>query len=80
MIAGPSGIFGFFIVPVVGLFLFFAGGLFVAERRRLGDNGAARSSAVRALKATGVGMLIELGLALLAAATWAVAVLAGVGR
>lgn len=32
------------------------------------------------LKATGVGMLIELGLALLAAATWAVAVLAGVGR
>lgn len=81
IIAGLAGIVGFFVVPVVGLFLFFAGGLYVAEHLRLHDPARARSSAWIALKATGLGMLVELGLALLAAGTWLLAVLAfGVGR
>lgn len=78
VVAGLAGIVGFFVVPVIGLFLFFAGGLYVAEARRLRDTQAARRSATLAIKATLKGMLVELLLALLAASTWAVAAL-GVG-
>lgn len=78
-VAGLAGIVGFFVIPVVGLFLFFALGLFAAEYVRLQDVARARVTAVAALRATAVGMLVELGMALLAAATWLVAVIAGVG-
>ncbi|WP_225754587.1 DUF456 domain-containing protein [Actinotalea sp. Marseille-Q4924] len=79
VLAGLAGIVGFFVIPVIGLFLFFAGGLFLAEYARLRDAEAARSSAFLALRATALGLLVELALALTAAATWLVAVLAGVG-
>jgi uncharacterized protein len=79
VLAGLAGIVGFFVIPVLGLFLFFAGGLFVAEYGRLRDVEAARGSALLALRATALGLLVELGLALAAAATWLVAVLSGVG-
>ena len=36
MIGGACGVVGFFVVPVVGLFLGFVLGVYVAERRRLG--------------------------------------------
>ena len=75
VIAGVAGIVGFFVVPVVGLLLFFPAGLYLAEYRRQRDPVAARASAVAGLKATGVGILTELGLALLAAGVWLVAVL-----
>lgn len=78
VVAGLAGIVGFFVIPVVGLLLFFPLGLFVAEYLRLHDVAAARRSAVVALKATGLGMLSELGLALAAAGVWLVAVLSGV--
>ena len=76
--AGLAGIVGFFVIPVIGLLLFFPLGLFAAEYWRLRDPGAARASALVGLKATGLGMLTELGLALAAAAVWLVAVLNGV--
>lgn len=79
VVGGLAGIAGFFVVPVVGLFLFFAGGLYVAELVRLRDAAQARATAFVALKATALGLLVELGLGLLAAGTWLVAVLAGVG-
>lgn len=79
VVAGLAGIVGFFVIPVLGLFLFFALGLFLAEYRRLSDPVAARRSAFTALKATALGILVELGLALLAAGVWLVAVLVGVG-
>ncbi|EYR63116.1 membrane protein [Actinotalea ferrariae CF5-4] len=79
VLAGLAGIVGFFVVPVVGLFLFFAAGLFAAEYARLRDTEAARRSAFVALRATALGLLVELTLALAAAATWLVAVLLGVG-
>ena len=64
---------GFFVVPVVGLFIGFVVGVYLAERTRVG---AARAwpSTVGALKAVGVSLLIELVAAALAAATWAVGV------
>ncbi|HEY3338758.1 MAG TPA: DUF456 domain-containing protein [Propionicimonas sp.] len=77
-VAGLAGIVGFFVVPVIGLLLFFPAGLFLAEYLRQRDGALARHSAMVALKATGLGILSELGLALLASAVWLVAVLSGV--
>lgn len=67
------GVAGFFVVPVIGLFLGFVLGMYVAERRRLGA-AAAWPSTVAALRAVGLMLLIELVAATLAAATWAVGV------
>ncbi len=76
--AGLAGIVGFFVVPVIGLLLFFPLGLFLAEYLRLRDPRRARASAIVGLKATGLGMICELGLALAASGVWLVAVLSGV--
>lgn len=69
------GVAGFFVVPVVGLLLGFAVGLFLAELARHKTLKPAVSSSVAALKATGLGMLAEFGFASLAAGTWAAGVL-----
>lgn len=76
-IAGLAGIVGFFVVPVIGLLIFFPLGLFLAEYLRLREPGRAWSSALVGLKATGLGMVAELGLALAASGVWLVAVLNG---
>lgn len=75
VLAGVAGIVGFFMIPVVGLFIFFPAGLFLAEYLRLRDPGPAWASALAGLKATGLGLLVELGLALIASGVWLVAVL-----
>lgn len=64
---------GFFVVPVIGMFIGFVLGIYLAERTRLGAAGAWPST-VHALKAVGVSILIELVAAFLAAVTWAVGV------
>ena len=79
VVAGLLGVVGFFAIPVVGLFVGFPAGLYLMEYRRLRDRSAAWASAWLAIRMQALGMLIELGLALLAAATWLVAVLVGVG-
>jgi uncharacterized protein YqgC (DUF456 family) len=73
-LGGVVGVVGFFVVPVVGLVLGFLAGVFLAEWHRLGDPGRARTATGQAVRAVGVGMLIELGAALVAAAVWAVGV------
>ena len=78
VIAGVAGIVGFFVLPVIGLLVFFPLGLYAAEYLRLREPTAAWASAKVALKATGLGMLSELGLALAAAGVWLVAVLSGI--
>lgn len=78
MLAGLAGIVGFFVIPVVGLLIFFPLGLFLAEYLRLREPERAWASALVGLKATGLGMLSELGLALASAGVWLVAVLSGV--
>ena len=57
---------GFFVVPVVGLFIGFVLGIYLAERTRVGPT-QAWPSTVSALKAVGVSILIELVAAFLAA-------------
>ena len=79
-VAGLAGIVGFFVLPVLGLCVFFPRGLYAMEHRRLRDPTAARASAWVAIRATALGMLIELALASSAAATWLISVLVGVGR
>ncbi len=79
MVAGLAGIVGFFVIPVVGLLVFFAAGLYTMEYLRLRDLVAARDSAWLAVRATGLGMLVELALALVASSIWLAAALTGVG-
>ena len=67
------GIVGFFVVPVIGLFLGFVLGMYVAERVRVGATAAGPSTRA-ALSAVGLNVLIELVSTLLAAATWVVGV------
>ncbi len=71
---GLLGIVGFFVVPVVGLFLGFVVGIYASEYQRVGAR-AAWPSTRAALRAVGVSMLIELASALLATAAWIAGVL-----
>ena len=63
---------GFFVIPVVGAFVGFILGVYLAERRRLGPGAGA--STMSALRAVGVSVLIELTAAILAASAWAAGV------
>ena len=77
MVAGGLlGLVGFFVVPVVGLFLGFVLGVYLAERWRLGDHGDAWASTIVALRAAGWSMLIELLTGLLIAGAWVAALIA----
>jgi uncharacterized protein YqgC (DUF456 family) len=69
------GIVGFFVIPVVGMFVGFPVGVYLAERHRLGSHGNAWTSTKHALRATGLSILIEFIGTSLAAAVWLVAVL-----
>ena len=72
LVAGAVlGVVGFFVVPVVGLFVGFVGGVYGAEALRLGP-AQARPATWTALKAVGLSVLIELSAALFAASAWAV--------
>ena len=59
---------GFFVIPVVGAFVGFVVGVYLAERRRLGPGAGA--STWSALRAVGVSVLFELTAAILAASAW----------
>jgi uncharacterized protein len=76
LLGGVLGIVGFFVVPVVGLFIGFVLGVWLAERIRLGDSRLAWPSAKQALKAAGLSMLVELTTALGIAFTWLIGLVA----
>jgi uncharacterized protein YqgC (DUF456 family) len=69
------GIVGFFLIPVVGMFVGFPVGVYASERQRLGSHDPAWTSTKHALRATGLSILIEFIGTSLAAAVWLVAVL-----
>jgi uncharacterized protein YqgC (DUF456 family) len=70
MVGGLVGIIGFFVVPVVGLFLGFIVGTYVAELARLRNVNIAWASTLHAVKAVGLSMVVELFGALVAAGLW----------
>ncbi|MGZ4628510.1 DUF456 domain-containing protein [Oryzihumus sp.] len=76
MLAGVAvGVVGFFVVPVVGGVLGFVLGIFLAELLRLRSTAAAWPSTVTALKAVGLGMLVELAAGFAMAGIWVVGLL-----
>jgi uncharacterized protein YqgC (DUF456 family) len=75
LVGGLLGIVGFFVVPVLGLFVGFVLGVYLAEVARVGRD-LAWPSTKAALQAAGLSVLIELAAGLLAAATWLVGAVA----
>lgn len=69
-LGGVLGIVGFFVVPVIGVFLGFVLGVYLAELGRLGNRAQAWPSTRRALGAVGWSILIELAAGMLAAGVW----------
>jgi uncharacterized protein YqgC (DUF456 family) len=69
------GIVGFFVVPVVGLFVGFVLGVYLAELRRVGSE-RAWPSTVQSLRAVALSIGIELAAAVVAALVWVVGVVA----
>jgi uncharacterized protein YqgC (DUF456 family) len=74
-VGAAVGVVGFFVVPVVGLFLGFVLGVYLAEYRRLGS-ATAWPSTKHALKAVGLSILIELAAGVVATFVWVAGVLA----
>ena len=66
---------GFFVIPVVGLFIGFPLGVYLEERRRLGEHASAWRSTREALRAMGLSIVIELSATVIAAGAWLVVVL-----
>lgn len=62
-----GAVIGLFVIPVLGLFIGFAVGLLLSEARRQRSLSLALDSSWVALKAMGLGIVLELGCALLAA-------------
>jgi len=77
IVAGCAGIVGFFVVPVLGLVLFFGLGLVAMEYLRGRELRPALSAAWVAMRAAALGILVELGSALTATTLWLVAVVLG---
>jgi len=65
---------GFFLIPVVGFFIGFPLGVYLEERRRLGNHASAWNSTQEALRAMGLSIVIELSATVLAAGAWLAAV------
>lgn len=73
IVGAVLAIIGFFVIPVVGIFVGFPVGVFLAElRRHGGDAGAAWASTWTALKAMGLFILIDATASTLATITWVV--------
>jgi uncharacterized protein YqgC (DUF456 family) len=72
-IGAALGVVGFFVVPVVGLPVGFVLGVYLAEWQRL-DHQRAWPATLHALRAVGLGIVIELAFGLASAGTWAVGV------
>lgn len=74
LVAALAGIVGFFVVPVLGLPLFFLAAVYLQEWLRHRDPRAALPSTWQAVLAYGLSILIELTAGMVAATAWLVAV------
>ncbi|WP_328536009.1 DUF456 domain-containing protein [Streptomyces sp. NBC_00344] len=76
-VGGAGGIVGFFVLPVMGAIAGFIGGIYLAERVRLGSHGAGRASTRTVMRAVGTPLLVELFACLLVFGGWLGALIAG---
>lgn len=72
--AVAGGIVGMFLIPVVGIFVGFAAGLFASEYVRRRNHRSAAGSSFETLKAMGLGMVVEFGMVALAGSIWTIGV------
>ena len=77
VLVGAATVVGFFVVPVVGLFLGFVLGVWLAELVRLPERSQAWTSTRAALAAAGASILIELFAGLLATGAWITGLVVG---
>ncbi|MFE0805202.1 DUF456 domain-containing protein [Streptomyces sp. NPDC058812] len=75
--AGAGAFLGFVLVPALGAIPGFMGGIYLAERLRLGRHGEAMSALRTAMRSGGSSVLTELFACLLITGAWLGAVLAG---
>lgn len=75
LVGGVAAVAGFFVIPIVGALAGFPLGVYVAERHRLGTQGAWPSTKA-ALRAIGVSILIEFLAGMVATAIWVAGVVA----
>lgn len=75
LLGALAGIVGMFVIPLFGLFLGFAAGLFAGEYARIRDGRAALRSSGEALKAMGLGMVVEFFAVALAGSVWTIGVI-----
>lgn len=74
-LAALGAVVGFFVIPVLGLVVGAVAAVYLAELQRLGDSAAAWRSTLAVLRGIGVGVLVELGGAVLMVLTWLVGIL-----
>lgn len=74
VVGAAIGFVGFFVIPVLGAFLGFALGIYLAERVKLGSHATAWPSTQQALKAIALSVGIELVTGLAIATTWVIGV------
>lgn len=74
LVAAVAGIVGFFVIPVLGLPLFFVAAVYLQESLRHGDARSSLPSTWQAVLAYGLSILIELTAGMVAATAWLVAV------
>jgi uncharacterized protein YqgC (DUF456 family) len=75
LIGALAGVVGFFVIPVVGAFVGFVLGVYLAELARVGAS-RAWPSTVQSLKAVGLSIVIELAAAVAATGVWVGGVIA----
>ncbi|MGX5359591.1 DUF456 domain-containing protein [Kocuria sp. KH4] len=73
--AAAGAVVGLFVIPVVGLFVGFFVGLLLSETARQRDLRTALDSSWAALKAAGLGIVVEFGCALAASTVFVVGAL-----
>lgn len=75
LVGALCAVVGFFVIPVLGLFVGFVLGVYLMERLRMSDGAAAWAQTKVALKGVLLSIGIELCAALIVAATWVVGLL-----
>ncbi|MGZ3102250.1 DUF456 domain-containing protein [Streptomyces sp. H72] len=75
--AGAGAFLGFVLLPVLGAIPGFLGGIYLAERIRLGRHGEAMAALRTAMRSGGSAVLTELFACLLITGAWLGAVLSG---
>jgi uncharacterized protein YqgC (DUF456 family) len=71
-VGGIAGIIGFFVLPVIGLFIFFVGAIFLLEWARHRNVSTAWGSTKTAVQATLITIGVQLIGALVASGAWVV--------